>query len=303
MALPSSGIISGSQIGGEIGTKQPYYLKNMGDMLGKGASTSFNQFHNYTGIVKSDLVIHYDACNRNSYPRSGSTWYDQKNTYNGTLVNDPTYSANGSGSIVFDGSNDYIEVPGDKAGGIDTNLPFTFCWTFTSYGDTGNTLISGINTSGYFQIRAFSDGVQWLKSYTYQNNFDPLTTIVPSGYPIHLTITSGGGGGLIKCYINGDLKDQMNMDTDFISVFPTIGANYYTSETFYGELYNFLYYNRELNASEVLQNYNAIQPRLFTNCPASSQIYEFCIGIDLVRVYTDGNCGFFSQIDYGVCGS
>jgi hypothetical protein len=127
--------------------------------------------------------------------------------------------------------------------------------------------------------------------------------MVPSGYPIHLTITSGGGGGSIRCYINGDEKDTMSMNTGFDSSSPTIGANYSTSETFYGELYNFLYYNRELNASEVLQNYNAIQPRLFTNCPASSFLYQFCIGSNLIMVYTDGNCGFYSEFIPGACAS
>ena len=39
-------------------------------------------------------------------------WYDLSgNTYNGTLRNSPTSNVTNKGNILFDGSNDYIELP------------------------------------------------------------------------------------------------------------------------------------------------------------------------------------------------
>ena len=62
-------------------------------------------------IVKDGLVLYLDAANPKSYPGSGTTWYDLSGNGNhGTLVNGPTYTSDNNGSIVFDGSNDYINL-------------------------------------------------------------------------------------------------------------------------------------------------------------------------------------------------
>ena len=63
-------------------------------------------------IVTNGLVLALDAANNKSYPGSGTTWSDLSNTgKNLTLTNGPTFSAANLGSIVFDGTNDYIDVP------------------------------------------------------------------------------------------------------------------------------------------------------------------------------------------------
>ena len=51
-----------------------------------------------------------DAANRASYPRTGVTWFDTIGTNNGTLVNNPTFSSDGGGSIVFDGNDDRVDI-------------------------------------------------------------------------------------------------------------------------------------------------------------------------------------------------
>ena len=66
--------------------------------LGHGAS-----------IVRNGLVLYLDAANPKSYPGSGTTWKDLSgNGNNGTLVNGPTFNSANGGSIVFDGTNDYV---------------------------------------------------------------------------------------------------------------------------------------------------------------------------------------------------
>ena len=60
-------------------------------------------------IVTSGLVLALDAADKLSYPGSGTTWKDLSgNSNNGTLTNGPTFSAANLGSIVFDGTNDYV---------------------------------------------------------------------------------------------------------------------------------------------------------------------------------------------------
>lgn len=63
------------------------------------------------GIVTDSLYLDLDAGNYNSYPLSGTTWYGLSIRRNATLTNGPTYSMDGGGAIVFDGSNDYAFVP------------------------------------------------------------------------------------------------------------------------------------------------------------------------------------------------
>jgi hypothetical protein len=63
-------------------------------------------------IVTDGLVLALDAANSLSYPGSGTTWTDLSGKgNNGTLVNGPTFSPTNGGSIVFDGTNDYISFP------------------------------------------------------------------------------------------------------------------------------------------------------------------------------------------------
>ena len=60
-------------------------------------------------IVTDGLVLCLDAANKRSYPGAGTTWTDlTANKNNGTLTNGPTFDSANAGSIVFDGTNDYV---------------------------------------------------------------------------------------------------------------------------------------------------------------------------------------------------
>ena len=62
-------------------------------------------------IVTDGLVLCLDAGDKMSYPGAGTTWTDlSKNKNNGTLTNGPTFDSANGGSIVLDGTNDYISA-------------------------------------------------------------------------------------------------------------------------------------------------------------------------------------------------
>ncbi len=66
-----------------------------------------------SAVVTSGLQLYLDAGNASSYSGSGTTWTDLSvNSRNGTLTNGPTYSATNGGSIVFDGTNDFVQCSG-----------------------------------------------------------------------------------------------------------------------------------------------------------------------------------------------
>ena len=77
-------------------------------------------------IITQGLVLALDAADRNSYPGSGTTWTDLSGNGNtGTLTNGPTYNSANGGSIVFDGSNDYVNFSYNSSlniGGLNITL-------------------------------------------------------------------------------------------------------------------------------------------------------------------------------------
>lgn len=80
------------------------------DLYGRGSFTTNTIQGQY---IRDSLLFDLNATVSASYAGSGTTWNDLSgNGYNGTLVNGPTYSSANGGSIVMDGSNDYITISG-----------------------------------------------------------------------------------------------------------------------------------------------------------------------------------------------
>lgn len=61
-------------------------------------------------IVDNNLALLLDAADRNSYPGSGTIWRDLAGSNNGTLTNGPTFSSANGGNIVFDGTDDFVNL-------------------------------------------------------------------------------------------------------------------------------------------------------------------------------------------------
>jgi hypothetical protein len=86
-------------------------------------------FGNGPRIVTNGLVMSLDAADRNSYVSGSATWFDLSGNNNaGSLINGPSYSLNGKGSIVLDGVNDRIDVP-KTLNGFEYNIHYDLNWT------------------------------------------------------------------------------------------------------------------------------------------------------------------------------
>ena len=96
-------------------------------------------------IVKSGLVLYLDAGNQNSYPGTGTTWTDiSRNNNNGTLTNGPTFNSENGGSIVFDGTNDYVSTALTSTNSFTWNV-----WYKTNTVSNGFRNIISIRTNSY----------------------------------------------------------------------------------------------------------------------------------------------------------
>ena len=67
-------------------------------------------------ISENGMVLYLDTSNTRSYPGSGTTWTDLSgNGNNFSLVNGPTFSSSNLGSIVFDGTDDNLQISSFRA--------------------------------------------------------------------------------------------------------------------------------------------------------------------------------------------
>ena len=66
----------------------------------------------YGGLV-SGYILFLDATNSLSYPGSGTTWTDLSgNGYNGTLINNPSYTSSTPQYFTFNYTNNYVTTTG-----------------------------------------------------------------------------------------------------------------------------------------------------------------------------------------------
>jgi hypothetical protein len=217
----------------------------------------------YSQIVTDGLVVNLDAGNPLSYPGTGITWTDiSGNGNNATLINGPTYSSANGGSIVFDGTNDFVATPYMFPGG---NLAKSFSVWFNVTNLTQGWIVGGgiDNNDG----RAFG---LYLNSGTpvfhgngaaYDMTFNG-TINTSTWYNVSISYN----GSVLSGYLNGQLNNTKAVILDTYPSPPSgvkLGVNGINSPFAYfnGKIAQAIMYNRALSASEVSQNYNALKSR------------------------------------------
>ena len=240
-----------------------------------------------TEIIADGLVFNMDAANRASYPRTGVTWFDTIGTNNGTLVNNPTFSSDGGGSIVFDGNDDRVDinVSGNTLTGltygtlsiwfkIPSSTPNITNNLFSLYEDNSNRfgLSIGEATSAHpdESLMAFFQNGGSI-SYAAITKEGHTYYFDDTWHNIVLTINSGPAPNT-KIYMDCQNKSLSypfgsNMGTGFTNLSPSairIGDRVYNGaegQFFEGNIGPVHIYNRALSSTEVLHNYNALKGR------------------------------------------
>jgi hypothetical protein len=216
----------------------------------------------YNNVVTDGLVLYLDAGNKASYPGSGTTWRDlsaYKN--NGTLTNGPTFSSANSGNIVFDGTDDYVNVSHNSIFNVSE---FSICFWFISKKDVDNYIVTKGNNSWYVGIGPSGQTSSKLSFFVEGTSGGWLQTNANITQNIWYFGTVTFKSNLSSIYLNNSLDNSgtrtgnpLNGTSDV-----TVGVRFDgTGGNLNGNLSNFLIYNRGLSASEVLQNYNAQKGR------------------------------------------
>ena len=218
--------------------------------------------HHNPRIVTSGLVLALDAGDVNSYPGSGTTWYDLSgNGYNATLVNSPTVAAQG---ITLDGTNDYVYISHSGNLGF-TSTDYTICiWHKNLDSDTGYNGIITNDAATDNAWKIFRDSGE-----TYYQARSGATTLSFANYTVgrfHMYTTTWAGGNM-QVYLDGVAGNSTTgASTPTSQSNIAFGSYRYNNATAGQFLENqvigptFLY-NRALSATEIEQNYLAQKSR------------------------------------------
>jgi hypothetical protein len=218
--------------------------------------------YSFAGIVTDGLVLHLDAGNSTSYPGSGTTWADLSGNGNtGTLTNGPTYSSADGGSIVFDGSNDFVDCGGNAL------LNFTNNFTLSAWFYRATTQPSvDAAIVGKIQL-PYTGYMLWYNSSTvdlYFNGSPRVNSSTTISANIWYNVAGTYNGATASIYINGtlDVATSVATSADATGVNFMVGKyNDPPERNFAGNISNVQAYNRALTAAEVTQNFNALRGR------------------------------------------
>ena len=215
-------------------------------------------------IVMDGLVLCLNASDRNSYVSGSTTWNDVSGRgNNGTLTNGPTFNSLNGGSIVFDGSDDFADLPIPLAASYTTiTVDAWIKWnSFTS------GMFLGMSTYDVWTANnclGFNNGA----SNVIGINAATVTSLGLLGNWKHYVFVMNSSGLLStnKMYINSQsqtLTAVVGGDGNIPGLATTLRLSSWLNGGFYGNVSyaNCKVYNRALSAQEVLQNYNATKSR------------------------------------------
>lgn len=191
---------------------------------------------------------------RGSTVATGGGWKNRVGSSDGELVNGVKESDDGGGSLVFDGTNDYVNAPVTKA----ASCTFS-CWAKTTT-VAGLPMLFNAGPSGSGpDLFFYSGSISW---NTWNGNGNPFATIpssVTDGNWHHYVVVNDASSNA-KLYYDGKLLGTATYRNASANTNLTIGGNT-GSYMWNGSISNFMLHNKVLTAAEVKKNFNAFRRR------------------------------------------
>ena len=232
-------------------------------------------------IVPDGLILYLDPANSRSYSGSGNTWYDLSgNSLNATLVNSPSYTVSNRGTFVLDGSSNYFTLPNNS---ILSLSEFTISiWVKTLQLNADQYLVdtsSNLNFGYGYSFRIRSNNTIRFWAYDANTLVDTTETITSNVW-YHITVSYSNFTKTQRIYINGSLSASAQHTNAFVLADPQylrIGHSQVLGGYSKAVIGQSMFYNRELSASEIKQNYDASKGRFLTpeNIVTSGLILNF----------------------------
>ena len=206
--------------------------------------------------ITESLQFYVDAGLSESYSGTGTTWYDISGNSRNLTMNSLSYSSNNGGYIIFDGSHTADSV---STYSIDfTNGITVECVAkFSGFGSEGLFAFNTPMNSDYINVQAQGNNIRWEvdagSSFTTSGSLSSNTWY-------HVTCVYEVSSSTARIYING-----VENNTASLSRSGLIQTSSFVLGLWDGYLNGNIalsrMYNKVLNSTEVLQNFNATKGR------------------------------------------
>ena len=230
-------------------------------------------------MITDGLVLFLDAANPKSIVSGSTKWNDlTANFNNGTLTNGPAFDSGNGGSIMFDGTDDFVSVTSLS----NTNFPQEQGTVSIWYNIKSDNGVINKDDKGIFDWYDASRNHIFIRNYPFQPSGPNFviqialqSTLLPSGY-IYMTrqnITVDewhnivvtyvcGSSSSVKVYIDGNLVISGVMsDSSWRPDGQFVGFGSNNQRCMQGKGSILKIYDRSITSSEVLQNYNTTKTR------------------------------------------
>lgn len=212
-------------------------------------------------IVTANLQLYLNAASTQSYPGTGTSWFDlSANDYTTTLVGDPAFNTTYFG---FDGSTEYVDTNQSLA----SNEFSVGAWFRTSAAGVKMILSKETTVGNPWNYRIWLNGgtiVADMSQVTTQQLLQSPTSVYNNGAWYLVMFTRDDS--VWRLYVNGSqIATRSDPYTGSVtnaqelwigrSAFTAGGASPTGSYQYTGDIGQVFVYNRALDAAEILQNY------------------------------------------------
>lgn len=212
-------------------------------------------YNNGPYIITDGLIVCLDASVMKSYGGGNGTTFNDlsTNNYNGTIYNSPSIDMI-KGTISLTSNNDYLEIPH-----VLQSLTIDF-WFNTPNTNNAAIIYAGLDqyNSAAWQWSLFYYGNQLLWRPNGGGGGTNITNFVTINNWYHFVMTRSNGNSSI--YINGVFRS-----TNTANPIPTVTGNIRVGKAgavyWNGSFGPIKIYDKTLNNTEILQNYNALKGR------------------------------------------
>jgi len=217
-------------------------------------------------IVTDGLVLCLDAASKRSYPGTGTTWTDLKGGNSGTLTNGPTFSSDNGGSIVFDGTNDWLDINGYRPDFSYSNgQEFSVeVWFKTPSG--GSIGLACERQGGLGWVWAARNvSSNFIFSWWGGSGWSDLSSqIIEYDKWNMANMVYNSSTNYMMFYLNGQYVGQLGAGTSFNDTDDFSVIRWDNASSGYGNVNNvaaYRVYNRALSADEIRRNYLSTKER------------------------------------------
>jgi hypothetical protein len=207
----------------------------------------------------------FTSTSRGTTVAANGGWRDMTYTgNNGTLNNNPTKGNDFGGSLILNGTNQYVSITpvSNTIRTYDASIVFAVKLPLYSGGQRCILSYRG-GSGGALYIGKVYGGIYCY--YDQLNNPGYIIGSITDGAPVVVTILLNASGNTISTYINGSLAGSATR-TGWVSAYNTVVNLGYdaggTNEYMTGSFYYYAHYNRVLSDSEIQTTYKVLKDRL-----------------------------------------